>query len=148
MVIGILKARHFVPVILRYLSTYRDVSIVFGLSIAESCKNHEGTDGSIKPNSLGTACKEVTDSYAALINRTRTVDPDVAKEERPISDLFKSGKKALDAGLNWDLSENHSAALFYHVSRACKKLDALAKIDYSKFVGCTIKEKPKEEKEI
>lgn len=143
----ILKARHFLPVILSYLSTYRDVSIVFGLSIIESCYPPEGTEGSIKTNSLGTACKDVTDSYAALINRTRTVDPDVAKEERPISDLFKSGKKALDAGLNWDISEVHSAALFYHVGRACKKLDALAKIDYPNFVGCTIKEVPKKDKE-
>ena len=142
-----LKARHFVPVILRYLSTYRDVSIVFGLSIIESCYPPEGTDGSIKTNSPEPACKDVTDSYAALINRTRTVDPDVAKEERPISDLFKSGKKALDAGLNWDLSKVHSAALFYHVGRACKKLDALAKIDYPNFVGCTIKDTPNAGKE-
>ncbi len=134
----ILKTRHFVPVILRYLSTYRDVSIVFGLSIAESCDAHKGTDGTIKPKNLGTACKDVTDSYAALINRTRTADTDVARQERPISDLFKAGKKALDAGLDWNLTKLHRAALIYHVNRACKKLDALAKIDYEDFTGCTV----------
>jgi hypothetical protein len=147
----ILKARHFVPVILRYLSTYRDVSIVFGLSIAESCAIHKRDhETSFKALGLQVPCKGVTDSYAALINRTRTDSSDVAKQERPISDLFKAGKRALDAGLDWDLSKPHSAALFYHVSRACTKLDALAKIDYSDFTGCTIKEEPKldEEKEI
>lgn len=135
----ILKARHFVPVILRYLSTYRDVSIVFGISIAESCDLHRAKQ-TIHPDGfkLDTPCEDVRKSYEKLINRTRTADTDVARQERPISDLFKAGKKALDAGLDWNLTDLHRAALIYHVNRACKKLDALAEIDYDSFSRCTV----------
>ncbi len=149
----ILKARHLVPVLMRYLSAYRDVSIVFGFSIAESCQPTVATidkaiaaekekalkDRRKVPNiNLKGACVQVASSFARLINRTRHADSDVARAERPISDVFKAGKSALNAGLDWTLNKTHRIALLHHVNRACKKLDALAAIDHKDFEGCEV----------
>jgi hypothetical protein len=158
----ILKARHLVPVLLRYLSSYRDVSIIFGLSVADSCAKTEkqnaevykaakeaaGSDGgklkaAMKDNVaaeglLSAACDPLAKSFGELINRTRNIDSDLAREERPISAVFKAGEKALNAGLDWQLSEVHRIALLHHVNRACKKLDALARIEDAGFKGCSI----------
>lgn len=128
----ILKARHLIPVLLRYLSAYRDVSIIFGQSVAESCDNPLGND------KLERACDQVAVSFGELINRSRNTDEDVARQERPISAVFNAGEQALNAGLDWQLTPLHRVALLNHVNRACKKLDALAKIDEDTYIGCTI----------
>jgi hypothetical protein len=152
----VLKARHLVPVLLRYLSSFRDISIIFGLSIADSCNNTlypklEGTsDLEIIPDpdqskvdkavdqSIVDTCKKVAEDFGKLIDRSRTLDSDVAGDERPIKEIFNSGKKALNAGLDWEIDSKHRIALLHHVNRACRTLDALAKIDHSGFKGCTI----------
>lgn len=128
----ILKSRHLIPVLSRYLSAYRDISIVFGQSVAESCV---GVENDV---SLKKACKKVAESFVALVNRKRTMDDDAAKQERPISAVFNAGEHALNAGLDWELTSIQRIALLHHVNRACRKLDALAKIDDENYDGCTI----------
>lgn len=131
----IVKARRLVPVFMSYLSAYRDVSIVFGVSIAESCP-----ETSSKPlTKVDRACDKLVNKFQDLINRERHADADVASQERPISDVFYAGKKALDEGLDWKLTSVHRIALLSHVNRACKKLDALAKIDHEDYEdGCSV----------
>jgi len=181
----LVKARHLVPVLLRYLSSYRDVSIVFGFSVAESCNRHQSasdaqeavvaaTKALEKANNLkssvenkadtidaakialtaakevqGSApkvsnanvkkqCQDVADSFGVLLSRTRTVDSDIARQERPISQVFIAGENALNVGLDWQLTKTHRISLLQHVNRACAKLDALARIDDTGFDGCTV----------
>lgn len=150
----VLKARHLVPVLMRYLSSYRDITIVFGFSVAESCnvalKPRVGGDVDAKAEAdrikkLPTyqPCGALAASFIKLIDRNRTADAEVAGDERPIRAVYKAGENALNAGLDWKISKLHRVALLHHVNRACKKLDALAKIDYPKFKGCTISFKGK-----
>ncbi len=121
----ILKARHIIPVIQDYLSTYRDVSIIFGLSILDSC----GTTKS---------CKDVKDAYSDLVNRKRTPSSEVASKERPIRDLLKAGEIELNEGLDWKLKPIHRISLLQHVNRSCRVLDALAKADDTSYKGCEV----------
>jgi hypothetical protein len=126
----LLKARRLIPILHRYLATYRDVALVFGQSVATSCA---------LPKTLPTGCDKVASSFGKLIDRTREEDSDIAKDQRPIKDVFEAGSTALNNGLDWKLTKVQRISLLQHVNRACKKLDALAKIDDDKFVGCEIK---------
>lgn len=122
----IVKARHLVPVLIRYLSTFRDVTVVFGLSVAESCKGTNRVE----------ACKKVDASFGKLLVRTRNSNSEIARDERPLREVFDAGEEALNDGLNWQISKSQRIALLYHVNRACKKLDALAGIEFDNFKGC------------
>ncbi len=132
----ILKSRHLVPVLIKYLSAYRDIAVVFGTSIITSCHHTASSEQSKK---LANACQDVRVSFDNLTNRTRITDAKIARKERPISEVFQSGKIALNVGLDWKLENFQKAALIHHVNRACKKLDALARIDDESFTGCTVK---------
>lgn len=131
----VLKSRHLVPVLLRYLSSYRDISIIFGLSIADSCNK---TLDSYPADPIADECEQLAEKFGQLIDRTRESDSDIAGDERPIYHVFKAGEQALNGGLDWKISPKHRIALLHHVNRACNKLDALAKIDHKGFKGCTI----------
>lgn len=122
-----LRIRRLVPVLLRYLASYRDVAVTFGLSIIKSCK---------KDNVSG--CEDVAKAYAMLVDRVRASDFDDARAERPIRDLFEAGETALNNGLNWKLDEVDRVSMLQQVGRACQKLDAYAKIDDSSFEGCAL----------
>lgn len=178
----ILKARRLVPVLLKYLSTYRDVTIVFGLSVAESCSTHDEQIGAkdarqeksnaislakealqkardgkemkkitkaqsalfqakattVPKDNITASCDLVVASFDQLLNRKRTENSDLARLERPISNVFSASEKALNNGLDWKVSKVNRISLLQHVNRACKKLDALAKIEHEGFVGCQI----------
>ncbi len=126
----ILKARRLVPILQRYLATYRDVALIFGQSTATSCQAMA---------TLPKYCAPVISRFETLINRTRAQDSDVAKHQRPIKDVFDAGSVALNNGLDWTLTSPQRVALLQHVNRACAKLDALAQIDDKDFKGCSIK---------
>lgn len=130
----ILEARHLIPVLMRYLASYRDVSLVFGISVMKSC-----FDPMTNGIRLGFEddCKVLGAEYSGLVNRQRATEFDIAKDERPIRDLFLAGKGALNKGLPWSLSKADRASLLQQVDRACRKLDAIARIDDSTFEGCS-----------
>ena len=87
----ILKARRLVPILQRYLATYRDVALIFGQSTATSCQAMA---------TLPKYCAPVISRFETLINRTRAQDSDVAKHQRPIKDVFDAGSVALNNGLD------------------------------------------------
>lgn len=114
----ILRARRLIPILIEYLAVYRDVTVTFGLSVNQSCINDPQT-----------GCDDVATALFDLVNRTRTADSDMAKDERPVRAVYKAGKTALNSGLDWKLQAEHRAALLLQVNRACQTIDALAAID-------------------
>jgi hypothetical protein len=129
----LLRARRLIPILHRYLATYRDVALIFGQSVATTCANVKQ-----QTTALPDGCDKVANSFGNLIARTRAADSDIAKDQRPINDVFDAGAAALNKGLDWKLSKVQRISLLQHVNRACGKLDALAQIDDKEFVGCTV----------
>ncbi|TNJ40863.1 hypothetical protein [Phaeobacter sp. B1627] len=130
---NVFNARRLVPILMDYLATFRDVTLVFGHSVAESCGPKTGWETKFE-----TACQDVNYSFKALMNRTRTLDADIASEERPIKDVLDASEAAINAGLPWTLSKVQVAALLFKVNRACRKLEALAKAEDENFTGCAV----------
>lgn len=137
----VLRARHLIPVLQEFLSGYRDVTIVFGQSIASSCeRQYENLTKETKPKNVQqVACLAVTDKFTALLQtRTRTIDRDIAKNERPIRDVYKASEKALNAGLDWKLQSSHRLALLYHINKACNRLKNYAQVGDETYKGCHV----------
>ncbi|OIQ43027.1 MAG: hypothetical protein BM560_02285 [Roseobacter sp. MedPE-SWde] len=124
---AVLGARRLIPILMDYLATFRDVSIVFGQSVVTSCEQ----------NPIA-ACGPVTQSFARLINRPAGESLEQVTAQRPIYDIYSSSKGAISAGLDWKLEQWQVVALLQNVNRACRKLEAIAKVDDDNFTGCSV----------
>lgn len=130
----ILRARHLVPVLIEYLATYRDVTIIFGQSVVKSCLEQAPKEGS----PMHRACGKVDRAFVDLLDRSRDVSGDVAAQERPIRAIYHASHEAINLGLDWSLSKELRIALLHKVNRACRKLELLAQVDDQSFKGCAI----------
>ena len=125
---AVLGARRLIPILMDYLATFRDVSIVFGQSVVTSCKQHNIT-----------ACAPVTQSFASLINRPAGESLEQVTAQRPIYNIYSTSKAAITAGLDWKLQQWQVVALLQNVNRACRKLEAIAQVDDADYEGCSVK---------
>ena len=123
---AILNARRVVPVLIEYLAIYRDVTVIYGQSVLSSCENPV------------PACSDVTHSFAQLLDRIREPDADIASKQFPIRNVYKTANKAIGEGLDWEFKEWQVVALLQNVNRACRKLEALARVDQQSYDGCSI----------
>jgi len=131
----IIAARRLIPVLLNYLATYRDVIIIVGASINESCEAVKDTRNPAQT----AACARLNTALNALIARKRTQSFDAARDEVPIIEVRRASRAVLSLGVRWTLSDVYRNALLQHVNRSCKRLDALAKVDDTDdFKGCTV----------
>ena len=120
---------------MEYLATFRDVTIVFGQSIVSSCLVPSEASYAEKINK---ACGAVAQSFASLINRPAGEALDEVTAQRPIHDIYSTSKTAIAAGLDWKLEQWQVVALLQNVNRACRKLEAIAKVDDEDFTGCSV----------
>lgn len=123
------QARRFAPILVRYLATFRDVSVIVGSSVYENC-DKESADKKL--------CDNLNAALGQLVTRTRTASFDVAKDEVPIRAVLNESRAVLNKGLLWELSTLHRNALLQHVNRSCERLDALARIEDPGFDGCEV----------
>lgn len=125
---AVLGARRLVPILMEYLATFRDVTIVFGQSVVSSCSKAAIPE-----------CQAVTQSFARLINRPAGESLEEVTAQRPIHDIYSTSKEAIDGGLDWKLEQWQVVALLQNVNRACRKLEAIARVDDEGFTGCSVK---------
>lgn len=127
----VLRARHLLPVAMKYFATYRDVTAVLSASVLESCNTgrlaYGATGGDTWP--LEAACKDTEAKVSAYLTRGRIVSDDLARKDKPIREIYKSSQNAINAGLNWKFSKKHAAALMFHIDRTCLKLVKLQEIE-------------------
>ncbi|WP_122074811.1 hypothetical protein [Pseudophaeobacter sp. EL27] len=124
---AVLGARRLIPILMDYLATFRDVTIVFGQSVVSSCSNN-----------VIPACSPVTKSFVNLINRPADESLEQVTAQRPIHDIYSTSKAAIAAGLDWKLEQWQVVALLQNVNRACRKLEAIAKVDDENYTGCSV----------
>ncbi len=124
---AVLGARRIIPILMDYLATFRDVTIVFGQSVVSSCSNNEIP-----------ACSPVTKSFVNLINRPADESLEQVTAQRPIHDIYSTSKAAIAAGLDWKLEQWQVVALLQNVNRACRKLEAIARVDDENYTGCSV----------
>ncbi len=125
---AVLGARRLIPILMDYLATFRDVSIIFGQSVVTSCEQQEIA-----------SCAAVTQSFASLINRPAGESLEQVTAQRPIYDIYSTSKAAITAGLDWKLQQWQVVALLQNVNRACRKLEAIARVDDADYQGCAVK---------
>lgn len=138
---NLLRVRFLVPVAARYFATYRDVTLIFASSVISSCSESDQKNlcqtqtpnlasvlaGTPAPTSYADA--PVIAAYAALLNRKKVSDADLATEARPIGDLYNAAEAYIDGGNPWRFDPFHAAALISHIDRACARLKALQETD-------------------
>lgn len=128
----VLRARHLLPVAMKYFATYRDVTTVLSASVLESCVKERATlpEGfDLSKWRSADKCSQTGNLVSNYLTRTRTVDASVAREEKPIRQIYKASKDTINTGLNWQFSRKHVAALMFHIDRTCLKLKKLQEID-------------------
>lgn len=128
----VLRARHLLPVAMKYFATYRDVTAVLSASVLESCvleKRRLTTPEQLKNWRSADTCAQTGRLVSKYLSRERTLDASVAREEKPIRQIYQASKDTINTGLNWQFSQKHVAALIFHVDRTCLKLLKLQEIE-------------------
>lgn len=107
-------ARNLVSISQRYFASYRDVTVIVSASALRSC-------------AVG-ACTDLEEKLEKLRIRTRIADFNLARDERPLGDLYNEAKAVIGGPHEWRLGANHVVGLIYHVDRACKRLESLQRV--------------------
>ncbi len=130
----VLRARHLLPVAMKYFGTYRDVTAILSASVLESCviekRAYDEADKLDKWRS-SDECQKTGDLVTNYLQRSRTVDSDIARQEKPIREIYNASRDAINSGLDWKFTKKHVAALIFHVDRTCLKLVKLQEIEGS-----------------
>lgn len=148
---AVLALRHILPTAMKYFATYRDTSQILADSVLDSCQAYyetidegEGTatfdQSRSKP--ISAACFNLKETLVKSVDRSRSVDEDLTKQDRPILEVFDASFSAIKAGLDWQFSKEHFQAVIYHIDRACKVLSSIQSQDENVTVSqCTSSEK-------
>lgn len=108
---SILNARHLIPHLMKYLATYRDVSLVMGKAVVDGCAE--------------TNCTSLREAIADNFDRSRTSDFKEASDERPILKLLSEAKKEINNGFSWKMGIDQMQALVFYIDLACRVLYAI-----------------------
>jgi len=108
----VLKTRKLVPVLMRYIATYRDLSVIFIDVVATACTDPENT-----------RCKALRGSLENNFHIKGPISFDGETPYRPLADALDQAKKiANEPGVTIRLDKSHIAALVYHIDAACREL--------------------------
>lgn len=101
---AVIGLRKILPTVMKYYATYRDVAVILGTSVLDSCV------GNSDPS-----CEAVATAYNGLLDRGKPVRGTVA----PIEALFDASYARIDEGADWTLDKDHYLGLMYHIERTC-----------------------------
>lgn len=109
------SARRLVPIMMEYLATYRDLSIIFADSLAAHCAALAD-----RPAGCGTLLKTMANNFQ---NPTIT-SATITSEYQPIRRALRQSLDLADlpAMKDWSLSPAHVAAILVHIDSACAEL--------------------------
>jgi len=128
----VLRARHLLPVAMKYFATYRDVTSILSASVLESCVRERQayiTAEKLETWRSADDCAKTGKMVTNYLQRSRTVDSDVARDEKPIRAIYNASRGAINSGLQWRFTKKHVAALIFHIDRTCLKLAKLQEIE-------------------
>lgn len=119
---NILRVRHLIPVAARYFATYRDVTVITGFALTQSCAGQ---------------CTEVQNSLGVVVSRPgETNGMSVADQAAPITALFDQIETYINSGGPWGFNDTSAAALMVHVDRACLHLRKMQEISITTTKDC------------
>lgn len=111
------KASGVLPVLMNYLSTYRDISIIYADAVGTRCLERQATGGS---------CADLREYFSKGFQHKRLSAVDLT-EFRPIQKLVNIAEEAAKGeAKDWTLTEAHILAAVRHIDRACAHLQGLA----------------------
>ena len=109
--------RALIPMMMEYLATYRDLSVIFADSLAVHCTG-------LLPQDRPAGCKRLVNSFANNLHDSVIILDDSNNPYLPIKRALKDALALADDPKmsGWELKPSHIAALLVHLDRSCEEL--------------------------